>query len=309
MVAQVRRAIAARQVAGSERAEAGVSARGRPLARQDDAQLGPLAATDSSSATDGAGAVPVNSGGSSPMPPRRNPAGGCAVCSRPAVIGTLAHGLVQGLAVAGAGARMIPELMLVTGPEDPDPEVGNGRLDLALSTGEGFGVEIGEIKPYNERGARAGRKDLAWYLEWIQINRPGTPVSFMQTWPGPTQILFIDPKTDACMQVLEVIPGTDGLFFYRCTPNADTIKGQVSGCDCRSEPEGETNDVSDAEAAAAAAAIVAAAAAAARAAAKAAQSGSAGAPAPGIGPLIAPKWLFKRCFLDTFDPDCVDYGA
>ena len=138
---------------------------------------------------------------------------------------------------------MIPELMLVHGTEDPDPEVGNGRLDLALSTGEGFGVEIGEIKPYNERGARAGRKDLAWYLEWIQINRPGTPVSFMQTWPGPTQILFIDPKTDACMQVLEVIPGTDGLFFYRCTPNADTIKGQVSGSDCRSEPEGETNDV------------------------------------------------------------------
>jgi hypothetical protein len=30
--------------------------------------------------------------------------------------------------------------------------MGNGRLDLALATGEGFGVEIGEIKPYNRRG-------------------------------------------------------------------------------------------------------------------------------------------------------------
>jgi hypothetical protein len=248
------------------------------------------------------------------MPPSRNPAGGCAVCSSPADAGKLAHALVQGLAIAGAGMRMIPELMLVSGPEDPDPELGNGRLDLALSTGQGFGIEIGEIKPFNRRGLRAGRNDLDFYLTWVTTNRPGTPVSFMQDWPGPTQIAYIDPKTQGCFQVLEVIPAGDGLFFYRCTPNAETLKNSVSGCSC-SEEDPESSSSIDPAKAAAIAAAAAAAAAAAKAAQAAKAAGEAGsripgqAPAPAQAPLIVPKWFFKPCFQRTFDPTCVDQGA
>lgn len=251
------------------------------------------------------------SGGSSQMPPARNPAGGCAVCSRPAEAGKLAHALVQGLAVAGAGSRMIPELMLVAGPEDADPELGNGRLDLALSTGQGFGIEIGEIKPYNLRGLRAGRKDLDFYLNWVRTNRPGTPVGFMQDWPGPNTILFIDPRTKLCAQQLEVIPATDGLFFYRCTPNAATVRGLVSGCDCEDpepDPQQQSTPAIDA---AKAAAITAGVAAAAKAAIEAAKEAPKGVPAPGggMGPMIVPKFFFKDCFLRTMDPSCTDTTA
>jgi hypothetical protein len=165
----------------------------------------------------------------------KGPAGGCAVCRRAAVAGTLAHPVAQSLFVAQYGPGIIPEATY-RNPNDTD----NGRLDLLRfdESGTPIVVEIGEIKPDTDSGVDAGKRDLRYYTAELRkwFAPPMFAVNYLDVDAPATTAAFKDNALVTCPpQTLSVrkarLGAPQGLYLYSCVPPGKDIKS----C-CKSPP-------------------------------------------------------------------------
>jgi hypothetical protein len=115
----------------------------------------------------------------------------------------------------------------------------NGRLDLMRIIRSGSPptiIEIGEIKPDNDQGRKAGKADLEFYRRQVQAMFPGPlfNVMYMTLDPPLASVPFTDaPGTQCPVQELRVrgpkLGGQPGLYFYSCTPPRSQINRSCCG--------------------------------------------------------------------------------
>jgi len=185
------------------------------------------------------GPAPLNLGRSGPVLRRmirtNEPAGGCALCRTAAVAGTFAHGIVQREFRKRYGKNIIPEASY---PNPNDKE--NGRLDLLRvdRTHTPALVEIGEIKPDNDRGVRAGKSDLDFYKRQLaqHFRGPEFAIQFLDIAPpGPVSVTLAPPCPAQTLSVRAArIGGPPGLYLFKCEPPARQIG---AGC-CKNQSTG-----------------------------------------------------------------------
>jgi len=162
-----------------------------------------------------------------------HPAGGCATCRSPSVAGTLAHVAAQALFAAEYRRTIIPEIAY----ENPlDAE--NGRLDLLRIDMSRYPitVEIGEIKPDNDRGVADGRRDLRFYRAQLSmLFEPPTYLVSELDVAAPAGGPFKDNLSPLCpAQTLSIrkarIGGPPGLYLYSCDPIGGYRAGRPAPC-------------------------------------------------------------------------------
>ncbi|MGI9182853.1 MAG: eCIS core domain-containing protein [Longimicrobiaceae bacterium] len=162
-------------------------------------------------------------------------AGGCATCTSASAAGSMAHPYAQGLFIDAYGREIIPEAP-INNPFDEQ----NGRLDLLRYdrfSKHPIVMEIGELKPDNDRGVAQGRRDLDWYEgEMTRIFRPPTYLVSRLDALAPTgTVQFRDNTLPGCSsQTLSVrnagIGGARGLFLYRCDPPGRAPRTSLAPC-------------------------------------------------------------------------------
>jgi hypothetical protein len=162
--------------------------------------------------------------------------GGCGICTSPPVAGTLAHTLAEFMFALTYGRRQImPETPFVN-PADME----NGRLDLmriVKSSTPPTIIEIGEIKPDNDKGRMDGKRDLEFYKNAVQAIFPGPlfEVAFMDLPAPAVSVPFTDapPASQCPFQEFSVrntkLGGQPGLYLYSCTPLGSQINKSCCG--------------------------------------------------------------------------------
>ena len=137
------------------------------------------------------------------------PAGGCGICyGLPLFVGRAAHSLIQ------TEFEILYPLGLVELPIS-SPLDENGRLDLAIATPTG--LEIGEIKPANERGYADGITQIATYVAMLSALFPRSTIRPLTRLIPP--IIFPTLSPTCPVQTLYVNPPVGGVYGYHCQPS------------------------------------------------------------------------------------------
>jgi hypothetical protein len=176
-------------------------------------------------------------------------AGGCGLCQEARFVGTEVHQLIQFLSFRPEVHTEFPIGFTEIDEENGDMD---GRLDLlevivnpAHRTIE---ANIGEIKPNNYRGIKAGVKDLLYYEAavhfYFKTAFPDYSVFVGRLDIAPNPAILPYTETQGCpTQAIEVENAHDGLYLYNCS----LTRAQLSGFrDCCEEQQEEKNQQIDA---------------------------------------------------------------
>jgi outer membrane protein OmpA-like peptidoglycan-associated protein len=177
--------------------------------------------------------------------------GGCGLCNEARFVGTDVHVLIQN----GAFPSVRSEFPIGFTELDPDNGDMDGRLDLLEVTIDkderSIFASIGEIKPNNYRGIKAGERDLQFYDEAVRFHFksafPDHAVFVRRLDITPLLPLLPYTETPGCpSQLVEIEDAKDGLYLYNCIPTRRQLAPQAREC-CNGEEKEEGKEPKDKE--------------------------------------------------------------